>query len=349
LHARWFVELIHSEGLDTHASLTPPLLDRVRAERENFRRALEWAAENGDGEAVARLAYPLTFYWWVNQGQLQEAQRWVRVALEHLAEYPPWLRVGVLQAATNLALWRGERKQALAFSEQAVAILPQVGDPNVVFDVMMSDGILAMQRGDLDYAQVAIEDVVRFAREHNLPQVSYALVNLGDIAIEQKRLDDGRALLEEAVACSEGPTSHAARVALINLAEIAALQGRYRDAASLGRTALAAALDDGDQLYAVWAAFGIAWPLAELGELERSGRLIGTVTAFLQNAGFARSRSDLRCEQAVLDALHRRRPPDAIHTLLQQGRDTPLEAALSDALTESPQLNAVLAPPRGSI
>ena len=94
-------------------------------------------------------------------------------------------------------------------------------------------------------------------------------MNLGDIAIEQGRLDDGRALLEEALDCSEGATSNAALVALINLSEIAALQGRYRDAASLGRTALATALDHGDQLRAVWATFQIAWALAELGELER--------------------------------------------------------------------------------
>ena len=348
LHARWFVELIHSEGLDAHAPHTPALLNRVRAEGENFRRALEWAAEHGDSEGLARLAYPLTFYWWVRQGQLQEAQRWVGMALEHLAEYPPWLRVKVLDAATNLALWRGERKQALAFSEQALAILPQVGDPNIVCDVMMENGILAMQRGDLDHARAAMEDVVRLAREHSLSHVSYASVNLGDIAIEQGRLDDGRALLEEALACSERPTSQAARVALINLAEIASLQGRYGDAASLGRTALAAALDDGDQLYAVWATFQIAWALAELGELERSGRLIGAATTFLQNAGFARSRSDLLCEKAVLDSLHKHLPAEAVHRLVQQGRDTPLEEALSEALPEGPHLSATLPPPRGS-
>jgi predicted ATPase len=349
LHARWFVGLIHSEGLDAHAPFTPPLLNRVRAERENFRSALECAARSGDNEAVARLAYPLTFYWWSSQGQLQEAQRWVGMALEHLAEYPPWLRAGVLQAATHLALWRGEQKQALAFSEQARAILPRVGDPNIVFDVMMTDGILASQRGDLDYARAAIEDVARLAREHNLPDLSAALVNLGDIAIEQGRLDEGRALLEEAVACSEGPTSRAALVALINLAEIAALQGRYRDAASVGRTALATALDHGDQLRAVWATFHISWALAELVELDRSGRLIGAATAFLENAGFARSRSDLLCEKAVVDALHRRLSADAVHTLVQQGRDTPLEEALNEALTERPQLSAAAPPPQGSI
>ena len=106
---------------------------------------------------------------------------------------------------------------------------------------------------------------------------------------------------------------------------------RYGDALSLGQTALAAALDHGDQTQAVFAAFEIAWPLAELGELERSGRLIGAATAFLEEAGFARTRSDLRCEKAVLDALHRRLPADAVHTLLQQGRDTPLERTLGEA------------------
>ena len=339
VHARWFVGLIHSEGLDSHVPWTPSLLGRVRAERENFRSALEWAAESGDSEALARLAFPLTFYLWESQGQLQEAQRWVGVALGHIAEYPPRLRVGVLQAATSLAMWRGDNERALAFSEQALAILPQVNDPNFACDVMMTDGILAVERGDLDYARAAIEDVARLAREHNnLLDLSRALINLGDISIEQGRLDEGRALLEEAVDCS-GPGSSPACVALINLSEIAALQGRYPDAESLGRTALATALDHKDQLRAVWATFHIAWALAELGELERSARLIGAATAFLQNAGFARSRSDLLCERAALDLLHMRLAADAVQTLVQQGRDTPLEEALSEALTESPQLS----------
>ena len=189
------------------------------------------------------------------------------MALEHLAEYPPWLRMGILRAATNLALSRGEHKQALAFSEQARAILPQVGDPDVVCNVMMFDGLLAGQRGDLDHARAAIEDALRFARDHSLPTLSNALIDLGDIAIEQGRLDEGRALLEEAIACSH-PTSSEPVVALINLSEIAALQGRYRDAASVGRTGLAIALEAGDQLSAVSATSHIAWGLAELASLS---------------------------------------------------------------------------------
>jgi hypothetical protein len=153
-------------------------------------------------------------------------------------------------------------------------------------------------------------------------------------------LDDGRALLEEAIAASESPTSAAVSVALINLSEIAALQGRYRDAASLGRSALRAALDLGDQLRAVGAVFHIAWSLVELGELARGGRLIGAATAFYENAGFARTRSDLLCERAVLEVLHARLAADAVHRLVQQGRDMPVEDALRDALDETPRSRA---------
>jgi tetratricopeptide (TPR) repeat protein len=212
---------------------------------------------------------------------------------------------------------------------------------------MMTDGLLATQRGDLDRARAATEDAVRFARQHDLPTLSSALVNLGDIAIEQGRLDEARTLLEEALDRCEDSTSIAAVVALTNLSEIAALQGRRRDAASVGRTALSTALDHGDQLGAVSATFHIAWPLAELGQLERSGRLIGASLGFLENAGFARTRSDLLCEKGVLDALHGRLSADAIQALVQQGRDTPLEEALSEALNDSPQLTGALAPPPG--
>jgi len=332
LHTRWFVEFVHSEGLDANAPATPSLYNQLRAELDNFRGALEWAAESGDSESVARLAWPLTFYWWLDQGQLQEAGRWLEVALEARAGYPPWLRAAALNAATHLAWRRGDEARALAFFEQAAAILPLVDDPNIICAVMMSRGLLASQRGDIECARGAFEDAARFARERNLSELPVALVDLSELAIEQGRLDEGRALCEEALACSEGPTSMPARVALINLSEIAALQGRYGDALSLGRATLAAALDHGDQSQAVWAALEIAWPLAELGEVERSGRLIGAAAAFLEGAGFARTRSDLLWEKAALDALHRRLPADAVHTLLQQGRDTPLEQALGDVL-----------------
>ena len=46
--------------------------------------------------------------------------------------------------------------------------------------------------------------------------------------------------------------------------------------------------------------------------------------------------------EEVLGALHRGLAADAIHTLLQRGRDMPLDEAFSGALTETPRLSAAL-------
>jgi hypothetical protein len=63
-------------------------------------------------------------------------------------------------------------------------------------------------------------------------------------------------------------------VAVINLSQIAALQGRYHDAASLGRTALATALDHGDQLRAIWSSGAAACHSRRLSA-RRSPRVRG--------------------------------------------------------------------------
>jgi non-specific serine/threonine protein kinase len=276
-------------------------------------------------------------YWWQKQGQLREAQRWVDIALEHLPEYPPPLRMKILDTATELAWLRREREQAGALSEQALALSPQVDDPAIVCEALMRRGLLAGEGGDLSDARAAMQDVADFAREHNTRHLPVALSNLGEIAIEEGSLDDARALLEEALTLSHDLFPPARPMALINLAEIANLQGRYNDGASLGRTALADALSREDKPIAAGAALEMSWSLAELGDLERAARLLGAATAFLEKAGFARQRSDLQCEESVLSILHERLDADAVSAVVQRGREVGLEETLADALEQTPR------------
>jgi hypothetical protein len=52
--------------------------------------------------------------------------------------------------------------------------------------------------------------------------------------------------------------------------------------------------------------------------------------------------------EGVFDALHRRLAADAVHILVKQGRDMPLDEGLSEALIASPQPSGALAP-RGTV
>ena len=259
-HARWSLELIHALGLDSRAASTRALNDQLAEERENLRAALQWASERGDAETVARLACPLTQYWWLREGRVQEAEHWVGFALEHLDRYGPSLAAKVLIASRSLAWQRGD-------SEQSV--------------------VLAMGS-----------------------------------------LDDARNLCEEALARCGGPASRCGAVAVVNLSHIANRQGRHRDASRLIREALPAALDRGDQPIAAVAASPLAWSHAELGEPERSARLLGVAAGFFERTGVARQWADQECDERATALLRARLAADTLNALLEEGRTMSLEEAL---------------------
>lgn len=117
------------------------------------------------------------------------------------------------------------------------------------------------------------------------------------------------------------------QVALINLAHVANLQGRHRDATDLGRQAFRAAIDRGDRVSAAAAAKQIAWPLAEEGQLERSGWLLGAAIGFSDSANVTKQRTDVISEQAACNALRDQLDEQAVQALLLQGREMSLEDA----------------------
>jgi hypothetical protein len=116
-------------------------------------------------------------------------------------------------------------------------------------------------------------------------------------------------------------------VALINLAHVANLQRRHGDAADLGRKAFRAAIDRGDRVSVAAAAKQIAWPLAEKGQLERSGWLLGAAIAFTDNAKVTRQRTDVISEQAASNALGDQLNEQTVQALLLHGRTMSLEEA----------------------
>jgi tetratricopeptide (TPR) repeat protein len=204
-------------------------------------------------------------------------------------------------------------------------------------DAMMFRDVVALQRGDLAGARTMVEQAAAFAREHNLRQLPQALVNLADIATAEGDLVRARELCDEALAHSEGPESTSGTVALVNLAEIANSQGRPAEGAMFARQALEAARDRGDLMTAVWAATLTAWSLAELGELERAGRLLGATLAFTAEVGASRQRTELVCEERILLALSAGFDARQIQTLLAQGHEMPIEEAIRDAARRTRQ------------
>ena len=325
-HVRWYTEVCDAEALKGFDERPHP--DELIPDLENFRSALESAAADGDTQTVARLSAPLTRSVWTHQGKVNEAARWLRLAREQLSIYPLLLQAGVLSASCDVAILRGEYDEAAALSERALAIYRERGRPADICSAITVRGRIAAEQGDLEGDRAALEEAIQVAREHDVPGfLPVALVNLGDLAIEEGRLDDARALCEEAIERDRDRGLPADQVALINLAHVANLQGRHRDATDLGRQAFRAAIDRGDRVSAAAAAKQIAWPLAEEGQLERSGWLLGAAIGFSDSANVTKQRTDVISEQAACNALRDQLDEQAVQALLLQGREMSLEDA----------------------
>jgi predicted ATPase/DNA-binding SARP family transcriptional activator len=348
LHAQWFVDLLEADGLHPYAS--PGTTIRLSPERQNFRGALEWAAQAGDAEILARLAAPLTWYWWEKQGQLNEAERWLRIARDHIDQYPLPLQAKVLSAARSLALTRGEIDEGAALCEQALAIYRQVRDPENICREILSRGLFAAERGDFARCRAALEEAVAIARKHDVTGfLPTALMNLGNVEIEEGRLEEARTHSEEALALAEGLAGPIYAIALINLAHVANLQRRHHDGAHLGRKAATAALSREDLLTAAAAAMEVAWALAAQGQTDRAGPLLGAAVEFSTQSGVARQRTDVVCEHAAHSALRDHLDEQTAQALFQQGRDRSLEEAIQDELERDRYSITLRMAPRGSI
>jgi predicted ATPase/DNA-binding SARP family transcriptional activator len=225
-HAQWLVELLEAQGLPQPGWPDAKSRANVVPEQENFTAALEWASRTGRSEILARLAGPLVGVW-VTQGQLHEADRWMKLALENQKTYSGRLAAQVLSAAAVLARQRGEYNQGLRLGQQALEYWREVGDARAIGMTLVElDPSSRSAIADAPRERAALEQAIQFARDNDLTEIlAAALDNLADLVLSTGNLSEGRALCEESLAIST-PGSGARDIAILNLAYIETVDGR---------------------------------------------------------------------------------------------------------------------------
>jgi tetratricopeptide (TPR) repeat protein len=331
VHAQWLVGLLDNEHVAAQRWPELDALERVRPERENFRAALEWASDSGLTELVAHLASSLSGVW-LQQGQLEEAERWIMPALAREDRYQPRVAAEVLTAGRAIARLRGEHAQAANLARRALTLWQEIGDTEAIARAMVDVGITTHFAGDPAGGRAALERGITFARENALNgPLAAGLNNLADLSIREGRFIEARGVCDEALGLA-APGSHLVVIALINLAHLDTLEGRSVDALNLARRALHEAMGHGPQLWVAWGAIAFAWPLAAQHHFEPSGRLLGAAVEFLNTAGFGRDWMDEAEEDAIRAILRRHIGHHRTEALINDGRAIPLEHAARDAL-----------------
>jgi predicted ATPase/class 3 adenylate cyclase len=210
-------------------------LDRLEAEHDNLRAALDRFAETREGELEQRLAAALWRFWqW--RGNLTEGRRRLERALaadERRTEVRAWALFGAAVLAGDSA----DTAACTRWFEQALQLFEELGDAYAGARVRMNLGAIALQEGAPERTLTLSEDAVRaFEQFGDEDFVAVSTRNLAWAHQDLGDLERAGTLLEEVLRRARAIGNvHLEGEALNGLAELAAEEGRAEDALALLR------------------------------------------------------------------------------------------------------------------
>jgi predicted ATPase/DNA-binding SARP family transcriptional activator len=294
-HRDWYLQLVEHAAPELQGPQQGLWLERLDAEHDNLRAALEWSLEDAPDQAL-RLAGTLAHFWEA-RSHLEEGRRRLAEALERAGR---WRRspigAAALDGAGVLVLHQGDYAAAHALYGESLEIRRQLGDQRGMARSLGHLGRLALDQGELSTARALLEESLAIERKlDGRGGLATTLADLAFVAYHQGEFEAARALLEESLAIARERGAHAhIATALAGLAEIACRQEEYALARSFGEEALALRRALGDRC-------GVAECLGVLGNIAIWQAEYAAARSHLEEAlAIGRERAD---RPAVADIL----------------------------------------------
>lgn len=239
-------------------------LERLEAEHENLRTALEWAMQApGREEFLLRMAGSLWRFWEIH-GYIREGRSWLESALVSYPDAPPGLMANGLRGAGNLARQQGDYTQARAMHERSLDLFRKLDDKFGIARELEAVGRVAHYQGNYSQAVGLHTDALALRYEIGDQEgIAMSLAQLATIALDRGQYAHARDLLEESLKLNRllGDNVHIA-LALNDLGVAAYLLCEYGRAHSLFEEALSLYQELKDKL-------GISEVLLNLANLAR--------------------------------------------------------------------------------
>jgi tetratricopeptide (TPR) repeat protein len=171
----------HARGMDSVL-----WLDRLEAEHDNLRAALDELETAGDGQLLLRMVGALWRFWNI-RGHYAEGGRRIEAAL--LAdERPTPARAKALNGATGMAQVRGDVSSARRWGEEALALYRVLDDRfGIAYSTYLLGGV-AQELADWPTARRLHEESVEGFRE--LGNVFYVIAAIDALALDNFELGD---------------------------------------------------------------------------------------------------------------------------------------------------------------
>ncbi|MEV4360880.1 BTAD domain-containing putative transcriptional regulator [Nonomuraea sp. NPDC049625] len=194
-----------------------------------------------------------------------------------------WAIANSLDKLAGIAAWRGERARAVAWMDEAITLIEELGRTEDAADLLTRRADLLAQDGDLAAAGTGYERAAEVARAVGAPDLlADARRGLADLARRSGEPDQARQLYEAALAgCGDASITGSrirARI-LTGLGWAAAMDGDAAQARAHHRAALETAVRSGNLPAAADAVDGLAGAALLAGDAERAATLIGAAAS----------------------------------------------------------------------
>ncbi len=161
-------------------------LERLDAEHDNLRAALEWCQRDQGGvRAELRLARALSRFW-CTRGHLSEGRQRMAAALARASGEGPSVRAGGLVSAAWLAKHHGDYSAAQALFEEALTVRRDSDHTRGTAGCLDGLGQVAFAQGDYSAARTLFEESLALCRElGDKGAIAAGLQSLGLVACLQ--------------------------------------------------------------------------------------------------------------------------------------------------------------------
>jgi predicted ATPase/class 3 adenylate cyclase len=332
-HAEYFLALAERAAPALQGPGHAAWLDRLEAENDNLRAALDWTLTHDPGQGMALGANVWRF--WLSRGHLTEGRGWLERLLAHGDEGPPAARVRVLYAVAGFARTQGDYERSRAYGEEGLTLAREQADRLGTGMMLLGLGSLAGQEGDPAQARVYFEEALAlFEAEGDLFWAALGEDCLAVVALDEGDNVEGERLLRRALehfrAIGYVP---GVSIVLEHLADVARTQGDLRGAAAAWRESLALYWQHQDRVSIIWCLEGLAVLASELGEAERAARLFGAAVALRETLRIPRTAVAEAEYEAGSEMVRAMLGEEAFARALSAGRALPLAQIVEEALT----------------
>lgn len=339
-HAHAFLALAEAadEGLMQSEPMPRQWQDRLNAERDNLRAALNWLLEQHDAERGLRLAGALGHFWFMGS-YFREGADWLERALALAPFSASEARALAARWAGVLLLYQAEIPRADAYLAESLRGYHILGDAYGIALALVGIGLIGIYQGDYPRAIARHEEALALVRalgdEHPRPAflATVCLHNLGMAVYGDGDLDGAARSFEEALArVRDLGQASLALITLAGLGHVVRDQGDATRAEALFKEVLQQAWARHNPRIIAYALAGLASIAGTHGQLIPAARLFGAVDALTEMLGIplmpAFQPGYERAVQTVGSAL----PAPAFTAAWTAGRALPLAEAVAESL-----------------